>query len=90
MVTLRTTVLGICENDVAWSAGKGVSQIMQGAGNDSKPVCTMFAKRTGTPFIIAAAPYKFWSELPIKIEFFEGTDDILILKSNQILIRELK
>ena len=61
MVALRAVVCRIRENDIAWSAGKGVSQIMQGAGNGSKPVCTMFAQRTRPSFIVAAAPYKFWS-----------------------------
>ena len=60
MVALRATVCRIRENDIAWPAGKGVSHIMQGAHNSSKPVRTMFAQWTGTPFVVAAAPYKFW------------------------------
>ena len=60
MVALGTTVLGVRQKNVAWSAGKRFSQIMQGAGNGSKPVCTVLAQRARPPFIVTAAPYKFW------------------------------
>jgi hypothetical protein len=61
MIALGTAVLGVFENDVAWSAGQGVSQIVQSAANRSKPVCTVLAYGTWPPFVVAAAPYKFWS-----------------------------
>jgi hypothetical protein len=60
MVALRATVCRICENDIAWSAGKRVANIMQGAADGSEPVCAMFAQRAGTPFIVSAATDKFW------------------------------
>jgi len=60
MVALWTAVRRICENDIAWSAAKRVAQIVQGAADGSEPVCTMFTQWAGTPFIVSAAPNKFW------------------------------
>jgi len=59
MVALRTAVLRIRENDIAWSASQRVSQIVQSARNRSKPVGTALAQRTGPPFVVAAASDKF-------------------------------
>ena len=50
----------ICENNIAGPAGNRVANIMQDAADGSKSVCTMFAQRAGTPFIVSAAPNKFW------------------------------
>ena len=60
MVALRAAMCRVCENDVAWPAGKRVANIVQGAADSSKPVCAMFAQWAGTSFIVSAAPDKFW------------------------------
>jgi hypothetical protein len=60
MVALRAAMCRICENDIAGPAGKRVANIMQGTADGSKPVCAMFAQWAGTPFIVSAAPNKFW------------------------------
>ena len=49
----------VCENDIAWPAGKRVANIMQGAADGSEPVCTVFAQRAGAPFIVSASLDKF-------------------------------
>ncbi len=59
MVALVTAVLGIHENNIAWSAGKRISQVMQGACDGAKPIRTVLAQRTWPSFIVATAPNKF-------------------------------
>jgi len=58
-VALGTAVLGIAEDDVAWSAGKRVSQVMQSASDGPKPVGPVLAQRTCSPLIVAAASDNF-------------------------------
>jgi len=62
MVAFGTAVLGIHENNIAWAAGKQISQVMQGACDGAKPIRTVLAQRTWPPFIVAAAPndFGFW------------------------------
>ena len=60
MVAVGTAVLRVRENNITWSASQRVSQIVQSAGNRSKPVGTVLAQRTGPPFIVAAASDKLW------------------------------
>ncbi len=59
MIALGTTVLRVRQNNIAWSAGNRVSQIVQSSGNGSKPVGIALAQRTGPPSIVAAASDKF-------------------------------
>ena len=59
MIALRAAVLRVRENNIAGSARKGVSQIVQSPGNGSKPVGTALAQRAGPPFIVAATSDKF-------------------------------
>ena len=48
MIALGTTVLRVRQNDIAWSAGNRVSQIVQSSGSGSKPVCTGLQFKTGS------------------------------------------
>lgn len=52
-------MLGIRNDKVAGTPGKGISQVVQSASDGTEPICTMLAQRAWPPLIVAAASDKF-------------------------------